>query len=86
MLAERIRSGPPRDEEPGTTPAVRTEPAPPTPTPPHEKPVPREPVMPEPHEPLSRVEIVHLKPTPVRRPDLRIYVRGEDGRLKRLQP
>jgi len=34
----------------------------------------------------SSVETVYIRPRPVRRPDLRIYVRGADGGLERSNP
>lgn len=74
-LADRIKSGPPREEEEKTTPRAgddspwRTPPPPSAPVRSREAP--------------SPVEIVYLKPRPVRRPDVRIFVRGRDGRLER---
>jgi hypothetical protein len=70
-LAQRIAAGPPREDG---------EPKPePRPAPPSRKP-------PEPPEAESSVEIVYVKAHPARRRDVRIYVRGEDGRLERGDP
>ena len=75
VLAERIAAGPPPEEG-------------------EEKPRPSEPpaVSPtlgeeqdEPPPAAFAVEIVYLKPHPARRRDVRIYVRGPDGRLGRSE-
>ena len=74
VLAERIASGPPRDE--GEEPADAAGPTPPA----------AEPSLPRKEEPpadASPVETVYVKPRPAPRRDVRIYVRGQDGRLER---
>jgi len=74
-LADRIKSGPPREESeerPAGAGAV-----PPKGTPfPASKPA-------KSRGARSLDEVVYIKPRPVTRPDVRIYVRGQDGHLER---
>ena len=70
-LAKRIAEGPPSEED--AEPDGKALPAP-------------APKLDPPPEPDPSVEIVYVEPRPVRRPDVRIYVRGADGRLERSEP
>jgi hypothetical protein len=71
-LAKRIADGPPREEEEAPKPQQSL--------PPHSDESARS------SQPRSLVEIVYVKPHRVRRPDVRIYVRGPDGHLARSEP
>jgi hypothetical protein len=71
-LAERIASGPPDEEgAPKDEPPAKPEEPRPSGGPPARP------------EPKSAVEIVYVKPEQAPRREVRIYVRGRDGKLER---